>query len=975
MFRSSKNRDRLAFAIMPTLRPILFTVFISAAFAQTPNLLKHPLTKKEQLAKFHAETRTGAPAEQRMASYKARAAMDAASPYQNIKWRSVGPEYQGGRVVSIAAPASNPRQVYVAYATGGLWRTEDEGYTYTPLFDHESAYGIGDVAVSKDGKTIWIGSGEANSSRTSYSGTGVFKSTDSGATWKWMGLPESHHIGKILIDPDNENTVYVAALGHLYTANNERGVYRTTDGGATWQQVLKVDANTGAIDLALSGNKLFAFMWDRRRVAWDFAESGAGSGLYVSPDKGTTWSKVQGLPGGENLGRGGLSISPANPNRVFLTLDNQSVDEADEFEDAEDGILTPTRLAKLSNAKAGALPKTVLATFFDKYLPAENIDDWQKDLASGKKSVKDLIAMAAKKRPQAFEAKKVFGEVYRSDDGGSTWAKAHAGGIGPDYGYYFNKVFASPYDANCVMLASLGLSESNDGGQSWKPVAANAHSDFHAVYFDPTNPNRIIVGNDGGVYFSLDGGKNFRSGNTIPVGQPTTLALDNQSPYHIYTGLQDNGTMEGPSNYVPGENDPNDWKVVGFGDGSAVAVDAKGEVLYVAYQWGGHSAANRKTGEQWQAAPRSKEGMELRFNWVSPIFVSSFHPDVVYVGSQHLHRSFDKGKHYEAISPDITKAKPFGNVNFGTLKDISESPLQFGLILVGADDGTVAYTPDGGYEWKKIPTPAPNKWVSRVIASKYDKSTFYVAQNGYRDDDFAPYLWKSTDSGKTWKSIAGNLPQEPINVVREDPNDSNTLYVGTDMGVYASVNGGQAWASLNSNLPHVAVHDLAVQAKAKELVAATHGRSIWIIKLDDLYQLDNDVMAKDLYLFKPEEMSRKGWGVGKREVYEEDTEDHKLTLKVYSKSGGPTSVTLTDTQGKIALSNTMSLTPGINYVQLDLKLSKGKVIPAHVATDPKNPVADNLAPYRPKFLPSGKYKLVVASGTKSVESDWTLAEK
>lgn len=928
--------------------------------------------KDKQLAKFHRRERTGTPAALRLKSYEDRVKLDRSSPFQNLEWKSVGPEYQGGRVVSIAAPENDPRQVFVAYATGGLWKTTDEGQTWTPLFDKESTCGIGDLAVSKDGKTIWIGSGEANSSRTSYAGTGVFKSVDGGETWTNMGLNESHHIGKILIDPNDSNTVYAAVLGHLYTANPERGVYKTTDGGKTWTQVLKVNRTTGAIDLTFSGKRLFAHLWDRQRTAWDFAESGPGSGLFYTDNGGTNWSKAAGLPGGSILGRGGLATSASNPNRLYLTLDNQDEDEENAFEDEADGILTPSRLVRLSPAQFANLATGVLKPFFSKYFDGADPVAWQKDIREGKKTLADLVDEIKKVSPKAFALKKIFDEVYRSEDGGKTWSKAHAAGIGPEYGYYFNKIFVNPRNPDDVVLANFLLHRSTDGGRTWTQMAETAHVDFHAVYFDPKDPNRVIVGSDGGVYFSANGGKSFRVTNNIPVGQTTTLALDNQSPYHIYTGLQDNGTMEGPSNYVPGESDPNDWKVVGFGDGSAVAVDAKGIVLHVAYQFGGHSAKDRKSGESWGSAPRASKGITLRFNWISPLILSSFHPDIVYCGSQFLHRSFNQGKTYETLSGDLTKGLPYGNVIFGTLKDISESPLRFGQLLVGADDGSVAYTPDGGATWIPTPTPTPDKWVTRVISSKHNLGTFYVAQNGYRDDDFTPYLWKSTDFGKTWISIAGNLPLEPINVVREDPSDPKVLYVGTDLGVYGTRSGGNSWFSLNANLPHVAVHDLQIQPKAKHLVAATHGRSVWVFDLSQLTDLTPEILAKPIHLFAVASQSRKGWGLKTREAYEPDTEERKLPIRFTVLSAGTTTVELLDKDSKVVLSKTLSATNGLNKVELDLKLAKGKAIPADLKRDPSAPLKDLLEPFRAKFLAAGSYTIRVRQGDKVETQTWEL---
>lgn len=952
---------------------LLFAALACCCLGQRPDLLDKPQSKADQLAKFHFSKRAGMSADLRLKGYDARVWLERQSPFQELKWRNIGPERQGGRVISIVAPANNPKEVYVAFATGGLWRTEDDGASWVSLFDRESSFGIGDVAVSKDGKTLWVGSGEANSSRTSYAGTGVFKSQDRGKTWKWMGLPESHHIGKILIDPKDENTVYVAALGHLYTQNDERGVYKTTDGGKTWTLILSGTSSAGAIDLTLAGDNLFAHIWDRRRLAWDFAESGPGSGLFRSKDGGKSWTRAEGLPSGQNLGRGGLVSSPKDPNRLYLTLDNQSAAEDDVYEDEKEGVLTPMRLLRLTGKQVGQLPKTVLDPFFETYMPRdEKLEEWTKDLTSGKRTLEDLVAAMKKRRPGLFKVGKVFDEVYRSEDGGATWKKAHAAGIGPDYGYYFNKIFVNPSNPNDVVLANFLLHRSKDGGRSWQQMAVDAHVDFHAVYFDPTDPNRILVGSDGGVYISRDGGKTFKDLNTLPVGQTTTLALDDRTFYHIYTGLQDNGTMEGPKNYVSGSSNPADWKTLNGGDGSAVAVDPSGDLVFTAYQFGGHSGLNRKTGESWTAAPTPTKDKPLRFNWISPLVISSHNSDIVYCGSQYLHRSFDSGKKYSIISPDLTKGKAAGNVPFSTLKDISESPLRFGLILTGADDGTVSYTPDGGYQWNTINTPTPDKWVSRVVTSKHKESVFYVAQNGYRDDDFSPYLWRSTDLGKTWVSIVGNLPAEPINVVREDPRDPNVLYVGTDMGVYFTRNLGRTWYALQGNMPHVAVHDLQIQAKANDLIVATHGRSIWILPLDPIEELTEDLLAKDLAFLPLESMNRFYWGRKQRAAYEVDEEEHKLNVRFISCEEGATELRLVDSAGKEIRKAKVNAHKGLNIVEFDLKDKMGLPIPPDLKPDPNNPLADLLEPYRPVFIAKGDYKLVLTRGGKKSEMAWKL---
>ncbi|MFZ4509229.1 MAG: glycosyl hydrolase, partial [Fimbriimonas sp.] len=809
------------------------------------------VSKTQEQKLYHSEPAKGMPAATRMAGWEQRKRLLGESVFGNLLWRNVGPEVQSGRVVDIIAPRDKPDDVLVAFATGGLWRTSDDGITWKPLFDQESTFGIGDVAVSHDGNTIYIGSGEANSQRTSYAGTGVFKSIDAGKTWTNVGLPESHHIGRVVIDPKNENIVWVGALGHLYSPNEERGVYRSADGGKTWDHVLKVDENTGCVDLAVdpkNPSTAYAAMYDRERRAWNYRESGKGSGVYKTTNGGKTWQKVTALPSGDVAGRYGLSISASNPNVIIATLDNQGDDPEwdglDEY--VASGTLTPRRFLRLDEKTFASLDKSVLEPFWRSYGPSgTSLDDVVKQVAEGKLKLEDVRKKIETRNPAAFTPPLIQDEIYRSEDGGKTWNRMRLGEVGGGYTYYFGKCWINPRDDKDIVVGGFIMVRSRDGGKTWRQMANRVHVDFHGFWFDPRNATKMWVGNDGGPYLSGDDGATWRHLNNLSVGQTTTVAVDNKSPYNIFTGLQDNGTLKGPSTYVPGLSDKSLWQAVGGGDGSAIAVDPRdnGDIYFSSSQFGALSGRNQKTNERWSARPA---GPSLRYNWITPIVISAFHPDIVYVGSQYLHRSFNGGRRFEPISGDLTKNKPNGDVPFSTIKDLSESPLKFGLIYTGADDGSVKVTPDGGFQWLDIPTPAPNKWVSRVVASKFDVGTVYVAQNGYREDDFAAYLWKSTDQGKTWTSIVGNLPAEPINVVREDPDNQDVLYVGTDAGVYVTFDGGKKWESLHGGMPTAPIHDLVIQPRERDLIAASHSRGIWILPLKQVFAVTPELRAADL---------------------------------------------------------------------------------------------------------------------------------
>ncbi|MGV3616043.1 MAG: WD40/YVTN/BNR-like repeat-containing protein [Fimbriimonas sp.] len=970
-------------------RKPFFVAALAVCFASYAIAQDGPrLSKPEERQKFHPTPVRGMPADVWLRGYDHRLRLKAQSPFGGLKWRNIGPSVQGGRVQDIKAPLGDPDKLFVAFATGGLWLTEDDGMTWTSLFDDQSAFGIGAIAVSRDGKTVWVGSGEANSQRTSYSGTGIFKSTDGGKTWQNMGLPESHHIGQVLIDPRNENVVYVAAMGHLYSQNPERGVYKTTDGGKTWQHVLKVDEYTGAIDLALDPKNpdiLLASMWDRDRRAWNFRESGKGSGVYRTENAGRSWSKVTTLPSGDPAGRTGLAISASNPKIQYAFVDNQGDDGEWDFADerAPSGRLTARRFLLLNDETLGQVDVAALTTFLRAATNNElKAEDVLKQVKEKKLTHAQLKAEIEKRNPDFFRGEITGDEIYRSDDGGKTWRRTDNGRFGQMGGYYWGKTWVNPYNPDDIYVMGLLLLRSTDGGKTWKSVAERAHVDHHAVWNDPRNPKKTWIGNDGGLYLSYDGGENVRHINTLNVGQATTIAVDNKRPYNVYIGLQDNGTMKGPSNYRPGVSDINAWKDINGGDGSHIAVDPRndGDIVYVAYQFGAHAAINQATNERWNARANAARGeTPLRYNWISPLIISSHHPDIVYLGSQKLHRSFNQGRRWEAISPDLTKNRPNGDVPHSTIKDISESPFRFGLIYVGCDDGNMKMTADGGSTWIDIPTPQPDKWVSRVVASKYDENTVYVTQNGYREDDFTPYVWKSTDRGKTWRSIVGNLPTECVNVIREDPDRKDILYVGTDMGVYVTFDNGTTWETLHGAVPNTPVHDIAIQPREKEMVIASHARSVYALPLKYVHLTTPELRGKDVTILEAEDARRSAtWGFDRRDVWDRSAPRVPTTSVVlFTKEPGKGTVRIKDKAGKVVREKAFDAVRGYNFVDIELETVPGKPIvptkptPAKTAADA---LKDPYAASRPQYIPIGDYVLEVQVGDKTVTKDWKMKE-
>lgn len=991
------------------MRRVSFFACLALAVCAGGQQLKPPTSQAEDAKKFHQPKVVGTSIAQRLAAYESRKRLEAESFYTKVTWRSVGPEEQGGRVVWFGTPQDKPNTYYVAYATGGLWRSEDYGNNWTPLFDNEAAFAIGHVALSKDGSTIWVGTGENNSQRTSYDGMGVYKSTDSGKSWQYMGLGETRRIGRVVIDPKDEQTVYVGAIGALYSQSTDRGVYKTTDGGKTWSHVLKLDEYTGVIDLAIDPRNpqvLYAAAWDRDRRAWDFRDGGAGTAIYKSINGGKSWVKLEnGLPKSGDLGRIGIALAPSKPDRIYAYIDNQGGDPDDgRDESVPSGTLTAKRFRLIEDPKVFlAIDKKVLERFASAYLPRDtNLDDLLKSLTDGKTTLSDVAKKMQDRNPRIWDMQTMHSEVYRSDDAGKSWKKTNVGYIETDgYGYYCGRVIVNPHNADDVCITSMLLYRSKDGGKTFENgISGGVHVDFHWYWFDPTNPNFQTVGSDGGLYFSGDAGGSWRHINNMAVGQWTTLAVDNKTPYNIYGGMQDNGTSRGPSTYRPGRDPLHLWTGIGGGDGSAVAVDPRddGDIVYGSSQFGSFYFRNQKTNEFRSVRPRAETPSDpLRFNWISPILISPHHPDIIYIGSNRLHRSLNQGRTWETLSPDVTKNRENGDVPFSTIKEIAESPFKFGQIYVGCDDGTVKMTMNHGATWTDISTPAPNTWVSRVVASKYDKSTLYVSQTGYRDDDQTPYLWKSTDNGKTWTSIVSNLPMEAINVIREDPDKKDWLYVGTDLGVYVSFDAAKSWIPLNGGLPRTPVHDLVVQPRERDLVIASHARSAWVYELADLEKV-YDKRDKDLYIWPISDMTRGNWeyrGGGRFGGAEESDAAAQapqgggggrgqagagqptLRGEMFTKDPGKGKVRVLDKDGKPVLEKEFDWVRGYNPFALDLMIKQGKPrystdLRGRKVTTAEEAIKDPRLDERNQYLAAGEYTVEVSVGAKTTTVKWKL---
>lgn len=896
----------------------------------------------------------------------------------NVPFRNVGPTIMSGRVADLDVSTEDATHFYVAYASGGLWKTENNGISFEPLFDREPVMTIGDIAVDWERNFIWVGTGEKNSSRSSYAGDGIYRSTDGGMTWEHRGLEATQHTGRIVLSRSDPDVVWVAAVGRLYGPNNERGVYKTTDGGLSWRRVLFVDENTGAIDLiADPGNPdiLYAAMWHRERRAWNFVESGSGSGIFKSTDGGESWNRItaegSGFPTGDGVGRIGLDIWPGNTDTIVAILDNQFRQPPDE-EEEEEG-LTRDALREMSIADFEALADSVV----EAYLRDNNFPE-KYDAATVREMVEDgqikpvaLVEYLEDADAQLYDTDIYGAEVYRSDDAGVTWRKTHdepIDGLYATYGYYFGEIRVAPDTPDRLYIQGVPMLRSLDGGATWASIdASNMHGDHQALWINPNRMGHLVSGNDGGVNISWDDGETWFKANTPSVGQFYAIQVDDARPYNVYGGLQDNGVWVGPSTYEASYN----WYGGGRypyqrlygGDGMQVEVDTRtNDVVYTGSQFGFYSRIDRSVSESTGIRPKHHLGERpLRFNWQSPILLSRHNQDILYFGANRLYRSMDRGETMEPISDDLTKGGRPGDVPYGTLTAVDESPLRFGLLYVGSDDGLVHVSRDGGVNWKRISDKMPvDLWVSRVEASNHAEGRVFVTLNGYRWDNFEPYVYRSDDYGETWTRIDDGLPSEPVNVITEDPEYEDILYLGTDHAVYLSMNRGETWMAMDGGLPSVAVHDIRVQARERDLVVGTHGRGIWIADLGLVGHLTSEVMQSAVHVFETEPVTwSERWGA-KRASWSEPYQP-SVDVAYWTGSAGTATIGVLDEDGTVLAEFPHDSDRGLNYAEYDLTATADSLFEA---ADDGN-----------RYLTSGKYTIRVTAGDESSETALVVEER
>ena len=832
---------------------------------------------------------------------------------KDLTWRSIGPANMGGRISSLGVVESKPATFFVGFGTGGVFKTTNAGTTWNPVFDKQPVASIGAIAVwAKNPDVVWVGTGEANSRNSSSWGRGVFRSADGGGTWKPMGLEAVSTISRVVAHPTDSNTVYVAALGRLWNENPERGVYRTSDGGKTWSQVLKVDARTGAVDLAMDPgdpNTLYAAMYARRRTAWSFTGGGPTGGIFRTRDGGRSWKRLtDGLPA--STGRIGLDIYRKNPKEIFAVIESD---------------------------QGGHLAE--------------------------------------------FEEKSRSGGVFRSDDGGDHWQRLSPYTPRP---FYFGQIRVQPDDDKRIYLMGVDLWISDDGGRSFVAGGArNLHSDCHAMWIDPTHPEHVMMGTDGGLYVSWDRAATWDFVNNMAVGEFYNIALDSRDPYWVYGGLQDNQSWGGPSRTLNdveyfGDESHNEgivndqWMDLGGGDGFHVAVDpVHPQIVYHESQQGYLERLDLGSHKTRNLRPSNKEGEPtFRFNWNTPFLISPHDPTVLWMGGNHVFRLLDRGDRWELASPDLSTQDPKKMITGGsgaeshcTVVSLAESPVRAGTLWAGTDDGKLWVTPDAGAHWSDLTAnlkgvPA-GLYVSRIEPSHHDARAAYVAIDGHRSDDFHPYLLVTRDLGHSWASLSGELPKDaPVIVVREGLVNPALLFAGTEFGIWTSVDAGAHWAKLGNGLPTVAVDDIALHPREHDLVIGTHGRSLWV--MDDVTPLEHWTArtATDSVTFFPPRGASAFYSLGLggiwgNRMFRAKNPPFGAYFDYYLGTDFDDGVTLTvaDTSGKSVRTLHGPGTRGFHRVTWELQ-----------AGEPRERIGRPEWGGQPLFVPPGRYKVTLAAG-------------
>ena len=899
-------------------------------------------------------------------AYQQKEELTKSSRVKNIHFRNIGPTIMSGRVVALEVNPKDPTKFYVAYASGGVWYTDNNGTSFRSISEDWPTQNIGEISMDWNNKILWVGTGENNSSRSSYSGIGILKTEPNGSNWVNVGLTDSHHIGKILINPTNKDHVIVGVTGHLYSKNKNRGVYVTKDGGSTWKKTLYIDDGTGIIDMAYTPNSfniMYATAWEKDRKAWNLNEGGKSSAIYKSIDAGETWDNISkedsGFPVGVGVGRIGIAVF--DENIIYAVLDNQFFRTINSKENDEG--LSRDSFKNMSINEFNKISDKDLKSFLrsNRFPSKYTVEKIKSDIDNKKISPSDLYKYLVDANSELFNTPIIGAEVYRSNDGGKNWTKTHESfldGVYNTYGYYFGKIHVDPSNSDKIYTYGVPIITSDDGGKSFYRIGKeNVHADHHDLWINPNRPGHLINGNDGGVNITYDDGENWIKNNSTEVGQFYAINVDYDKPYNVYGGLQDNGVWKGPHNSIENKrwnmNGKYPWEMIMGGDGMEVQIDNRdSNTVYTGFQFGFYYRLELDSGKRKSIKPVHELGESpYRFNWQTPILLSPHNQDIVYFGTNHFHKSNDKGDSWELTSKDLTNGGKKGNVPYGTITTIAESPLVKDLLYVGSDDGLIHVSKNGGETWKNISKNLPqDMWVSKVYASSHNEKVIYASLNGYRWDNFSPYLYKSENYGKTWTSLSSNLPDSPINVVIEDNINQNILYVGNDHGVYVSLDSGTNWEPFSSGLTSAAVHDLVIQKDENHLLVGTHGRSIYLTEIEKIQGLSDEILKSSLYIY-PLKSIRKlpSWGV-KRSIWSESNNPN-LELTIFSSSKKDYQLSIIDTEGNTIYNVSDKLDRGFNFIDYNLKHNQNN---------------------NDDFLDKGSYKVLIITDKDNLEKEFQI---
>lgn len=823
------------------------------------------------------------PAEQRIQWYKQHVELKENSIFKNVPWQFVGPTNISGRMtdVEVVTPKGENYTIYVAGASGGIWKTENEGITWKPIFEHGMSTGFGDLALDPQNQnTIWAGTGECNIFRSSNAGAGIYVSKDAGENWEHKGLTNTNTISRILVHPENADVVFVAAGGNEWTNDEERGIYKTTDGGNSWEKILFVDEMTGAYDLIMNPNNsqiMYATTWQRIRKKWNDPRTEADyteTSIYKTTDGGKSWKKINnGLPEPKFRGRIGIDLCKASPDVLYAFVDNyEKLEEDSDLNNQTDAYGRPS-----SGRIKGAT-------------------------------------------------------VFRSNNGGENWSQVseqnkYMERMSGTYGWVFGQIRVDPLNPNKIYTLGLFLNVSEDSGKTFKTLDG-MHMDHHGLWIDPENTNYLVNVNDGGVAISYDG-KNFRTFyENLPLVQFYNVGYDMSNPFRIYGSIQDHFSYRGVVDLRKGRNKIPAVKFESApgGEGSNHVIHPEdANKVYSAGFYGSISKTNMATNKSKNIMPPLPEGVdELRGQWLAPFILSPHNPGIIYHGTQFIHRSMNEGKSWEKISPDLTYNDPAkkGDIPYQTIFTIAESPLKFGLLYAGTDDGRVWMTKNSEAQWQEINKGLPfGKWVSHMEASRVVEGRVYMVQNGKRDDDFAAYIWKSEDYGQSWEDISANIPCGPANVIREDPKDENILYVGTDWGVYISLNRGESWETLSGELPTTYVHDLIIHPRDDIAVIATHGRGMWAMDVTLVrYVAEAEASDAKVIVFEPSDCTLP------YNLQNYNRTVKRLKAPYYIKESGKVKMEITGSDENIVYSERFDVQKGLNYADWGLMNKEDKIV-------------------------------------------------